>query len=43
MGFWTDSHMVFAAGEHKAVPDAEFDSVWSAFEGSHPAMTDKDG
>jgi hypothetical protein len=43
MGFWTDSHMVFAAAEYKVVPDAEFDSVWSAFEASHPAMADKDG
>jgi hypothetical protein len=43
MGFWTDSHMAFSAAEYKSVSDAEFDSVWSAFEASHPAMTDKDG
>jgi hypothetical protein len=43
MGFWTDSHVVFESGDCKVIPNHKFESAWSAFEASHPAMADKDG
>ena len=53
-GMWVDVHDVaFAAlmlglivgpnREHKVVPNDEFESAWSAYEASHPAMADEGG
>jgi hypothetical protein len=43
MGFWTDSRMVFDASEYKVIPNDEFESAWSTYEASHPAMADEGG
>jgi len=32
VGFWTDSAVIFNAGEHEAVADAAFEEAWSRFE-----------
>ena len=41
MGFWTDSNMVFDAAEYKVLSNDEFESAWSAFVASHPAIADE--
>jgi len=42
MGFWTDSNMVFDAAAYKVLSNDEFESAWSAFVASNPAIADKD-
>jgi hypothetical protein len=42
MGYWTDSNMLFEVDKYRAVPSDEFDSAWSAFKASHPAIADED-
>lgn len=36
-GFWTDSTMTFNPDEYKVIPDEEFGSAWSLFEGQWAA------
>ena len=42
MGYWTDSNMLFEVDKYKAVPGDRFDSAWSAFKGSQPAIAAED-
>jgi hypothetical protein len=43
MRFWTDSQMVFEAAKYKVVPNDKFESAWSAFVASHPALAAEEG
>jgi hypothetical protein len=42
IGFWTDSPMVFEAGEYQAINVDAFELAWSRFRAAHLSMADED-